>query len=151
MNLKSRKNVEVIRVGGIRALVSCNGIIRTNRSISKKMQDEFSSIVDRGKENILDGWVVDGEYKNGCFYVNNIFDENCNLLCIEDTIGWAKIMEFVPPSIFKNNYDSRYEKRPEGTVPIDDYYSETKEFSKKGNKSRTNWKKMVIEELKNGI
>ena len=88
--------VYVFSVGGIRALINTNGIIDSNKVIPITTKKKIEKILKPGLENILDGWVIDGEFKNDTFYVKCIRDDNGKILDIYDTIDWVNIMGFTP-------------------------------------------------------
>ena len=139
--------VYVFSVGGIRALINTNGIIDSNKVIPITTKKKIEKILKPGLENILDGWVVDGEFKNDTFYVKCIIDDNGKILDIYDTIDWVNIMGFTPSfhnkKIKFKDIEGRKGLRPECSFYGYDYESMTKNIHSKS------WRKRVSEEMEN--
>ena len=94
-------------------------------------------------ENILDGWLVEGEFKDDMFYVKCIRDDNGKVLDIYETRDWARIMGFntsfsVAREKFKD-IDKRFDVRPESSFSADNYKCMTT--------GKGSWRKRVIEEM----
>lgn len=145
--LPNKNFVSLISVGGIKAIISTKGIIDTNKMIPDTTKRKIEKSISCGLENILDNWLVEGEFKNDTFYVKYIRDDSGKILDIYETKEWANIMGF-PTSIsekkekFKDIRKSG-ETRPESSFSAFDYGSMTT--------GRSGWRKRVIEEMRNGI
>lgn len=121
--------VTLISVGGIRAIINTNGIIDTNKMIPETKKKKIEKILEPGLENILDGWTVEGEFKDDIFYVNYIKDDTGKILDIYETKDWASIMGF--SMIFPNkkekfkDINKNSNIRPESSFMADEYYEMT--------------------------
>nr|DAQ92112.1 MAG TPA: hypothetical protein [Caudoviricetes sp.] len=88
------KIVSMSNVGGIRAVISCDGIVELEKTVNDKVRKRIDEAIGHGLENIADGWIVEGEFKEDRFYVYYVIDDNKKFLNIDDTIAWASIMGY---------------------------------------------------------
>lgn len=88
------KIVSMSNIGGIRAVISCDGIVELEKTVSSNLRKRIEVAIGHGLENIADGWIVEGEFKEDRFYVYYVIDENKRFLDIDDTIAWASIMGY---------------------------------------------------------
>jgi hypothetical protein len=141
--LPNQNVVTLLSVGGIRAIINTNGIVETNKSIPESTKKKLEKFLEPGLENILEGWVVEGEIKDNTFYVKYIVDENGKVLDIYETKDWAGIMGFM--TLFSNekykfkNIDKRYDIRPESSFMAESYYGMTT--------GRGGWRDKVMEAI----
>jgi hypothetical protein len=141
--LPNQNVVTLLSVGGIRAIINTKGIIETSRAIPESTKKKIEKFLEPGLENILDGWIVEGEIKNNIFYVKYIVNENGKVLDIYETIDWAGIMGFM--TLFSDrkykfkNIDKRLDVRPEASFNAKYYENMTT--------GKGGWRKRVIEEM----
>jgi hypothetical protein len=147
-----RKMVSMIKIGGIRALISTNGIIDLERKTNKLLKQKIEDSINDGLENIPENWTVEGEYQDGMFYVYYIKDED-KILDIDDTIAWSKIMGYsMAPLKERNLFEnikniSSEELRPENSFKKCEYSNSIKEFCINGKHRKINWRKRVLEKI----
>ena len=145
--LPNQNAVTLISVGGIRALINTHGIIDTNKMIPETKKKKIEETLAPGLENILDGWMVEGEFKDDIFYVNYIKDDTGKILDIYDTKDWASIMGFsmlLPEKKEKfKDMNKSMNIRPESSFMANDYYEMTT--------GRGSWRKRVKDIMQDGI
>ena len=141
--LPNQKVVTMISVGGVKAIINTNGIVDISKAIPESTRKKIEKVLTPGMENILDGWLVEGEFKDDIFYVKCIRDDNGKVLDIYETRDWAMIMGFntsfsVAREKFKD-IDKRFDVRPESSFSADNYKCMTT--------GKGSWRKRVIEEM----
>jgi hypothetical protein len=143
--LPNQNVVTILSVGGIRAVINTKGIIETNKTIPWSTRKKIEKFLEPGLENILDGWLVEGEIKNDIFYVKYIINEQGKVLDIYETKDWADIMGFmISFSNEKHKFkdmDKSVDVRPESSFGFEHYDSMTT--------GRDGWRKRVIEAVNN--
>lgn len=139
--------VSVFKVGGIKAIINTNGVLETNKSIPETTKKRIEKTLKNGLENILDGWLVEGEFKNDTFYVNYIRDDSGKVLDVHDTKDWANIMGFamiIPDDVSKfKDANKRRDIRPESSFMASDYENMTT--------GKSGWRNRVIEVMRDGL
>jgi hypothetical protein len=143
--LPNQKVVTIISVGGIKAIINTNGIVDISKAIPESTRKKIEKTLNPGMENILDGWLVEGEFKDDSFYVKCIRDDNGKVLDIYETRDWAMIMGFntsfsVAREKFKD-IDKRFDIRPEASFSAENYGDMTT--------GKGSWRKKVIEAMGN--
>lgn len=143
--LPNQKVVTMISVGGIKAIINTNGIVDISKAIPESTRKKIEKTLNPGMENILDGWLVEGEFKDDSFYVKCIRDDNGKVLDIYETRDWAMIMGFntsfsVAREKFKD-IDKRFDIRPEASFNAENYGDMTT--------GKGSWRKKVIEAMNN--
>lgn len=144
--LPNQNVVSFLSVGGIRAIINTDGIIETSKAIPETTREKIEKVLKPGLENILDGWFVEGEFKNDMFYVKYIRDDSGRVLDIYETKDWANIMGFTVLMNKKSKFkdiNKNIEARPESSFMARDYDNMTT--------GRSGWRKKVIEAMNNGI
>lgn len=141
--LPNQKVVTMISVGGVKAIINTNGIVDISKAIPESTRKKIEKVLTPGMENILDGWLVEGEFKDDIFYVKCIRDDNGKVLDIYETRDWARIMGFntsfsAAREKFKD-IDKRFDVRPESSFSADNYKCMTT--------GKGSWRKRVIEEM----
>ena len=126
------KEVCLLKIGGVKAVISSKGIVGTNKKISKTIREQINETIKGSLDNILDGWTVEGEYKDGAFYVTYIKNDEGKFFNAEETMQWAKIMELSCSPVCQNT-----------TKNFSGYIRPEKEFYE-------NQRKNVIKEFTNG-
>ena len=144
--LPNQNVVTMISVGGIRAIINTKGIVDLSKAIPEAKRKKIEKILEPGLENILDGWLVEGEFKDDTFYVKCIRDDNGKVLDIYDTRDWAMIMGFNTSllSMSKRKFkdvDKRLDIRPEASFDSEYYENMTT--------GKGSWRKKVIEVMNN--
>lgn len=143
--LPNQNVVTLLSVGGIRAVINTNGIIDTNKTIPESTKKKLEKVLEPGLENILDGWLVEGEIKDDTFYVKCIVNEDGKVLDIYETKDWAGIMGFM--TLFSDkkdkfkNIDKRFDVRPESSFRAEYYDNMTT--------GKGGWRKKVMEAINN--
>lgn len=145
--LPNQNAVVLISVGGIRAIINTNGIIDTDKMIPDTIRKKIENTLSPCLENILEGWKVEGEFKNDVFYVNYIIDDSGKVLDIYDTKDWAGIMGFsmiMPEKKDKfKNINKNFNIRPESSFMASDYENMTT--------GKGGWRKRIKEVICNEL
>lgn len=142
--LPNQNVVTMISIGGIKAIINTKGIVDVNKAIPETKRKKIEKILEPGLENILDGWLVEGEFKDDVFYVKCIRDDNGKVLDIYETRDWAMIMGFDTSLLMSakskfRDIDKRLEVRPESSFNSAYYGDMTT--------GKGGWRKRVIEEM----
>ena len=144
--LPNQNVVTMISVGGIKAIISTKGIVDLNKAIPEAKRKKIEKILEPGLENILEGGLVEGEFKNNSFYVKCIRDNNGKILDIYETKDWAMIMGFnTSLSMSKRKFkdaDKRFDVRPESSFNSEYYRDMTT--------GKGSWRRKVAEAMNNG-
>lgn len=142
---QNQKFVSMLSVGGISAIITTNGIIDSNRKLTPEFKKRIEEELSDGLENILDGWMVEGEYRDGAFFVRYIRDDNGKILDIYETKEWAGIMNFgtigFSGKCLYKDMDKKIKcARPESSFNV----SDMRDFITDKNKS---WRKRILEKI----
>lgn len=140
------------RINGIRAIISCEGIVETEGKISTKARERVNAIIEDGLENIAEGWAVEGECKDDLFYVYYIIDEFNKVLNVEDTIAWTSIMGYKMAPI-KRTVDDKLKDfkdvhiRSAKEFALNERLSNALEILPSGREKRGGWRARVSDAL----
>lgn len=147
------KIVSMSNMGGIRAVISSDGIVEIEKTVNKNLKRKINDAIEHGLENIADGWIVEGEFKEDRFYVYYVIDDNKRFLDIDDTIAWASIMGY-PMAPIKDRCNlqdmkilSNVEIRNEKEFSVSERLNNVFEVLPSGKIRKPSWRERLSEAL----